>query len=56
MSPRVPDKRTGLMSGSSAPVSCTNADPSTAEAQRVQRNFASGLVPAADGAVTVYIG
>ncbi|MFF5228663.1 snapalysin family zinc-dependent metalloprotease [Dactylosporangium sp. NPDC000521] len=41
----LPDRRTGLcsdlMSGSSAPVSCTNANPSTAEAAQVQRNFAS---------------
>ena len=56
----LPDNRTGLcsdlMSGSSAPVSCTNANPSAAEAARVQRNFATGLVPAADGAEMVYIG
>ena len=43
----LPDRRTGLcsdlMSGSSAPVSCTNANPSTAEAAQVQRNFASGF-------------
>lgn len=40
----LPDRRTGLcsdlMSGSSAPVSCTNANPSSAEASQVQRNFA----------------
>jgi snapalysin len=39
----LPDRRTGLcadlMSGSSAPVSCRNPDPNTAEANRVQRNF-----------------
>ncbi|GAA1499430.1 snapalysin family zinc-dependent metalloprotease [Dactylosporangium maewongense] len=43
----LPDRRTGLcsdlMSGSSAPVSCTNANPSAAEAAQVQRNFASGV-------------
>ena len=56
----LPDNRTGLcsdlMSGSSAPVSCTNANPSAAEAARVQRNFASGFVPATDGVEMVYIG
>ncbi|WP_433076859.1 snapalysin family zinc-dependent metalloprotease [Dactylosporangium sp. CA-052675] len=60
----LPDNRTGLcgdlMSGSSAPVSCTNANPSTAEAAQVQRNFAAGLapavVPATGGAEVVYIG
>jgi snapalysin len=44
----LPDNRTGLcsdlMSGSSAPVSCTNANPSSAEAARVNANFASALV------------
>ncbi|SCE91609.1 snapalysin [Micromonospora haikouensis] len=43
----LPDKRTGLcsdlMSGSSAPVSCTNATPSAAEASRVNQLFAGGL-------------
>ncbi|MEV0150324.1 MULTISPECIES: snapalysin family zinc-dependent metalloprotease [unclassified Nonomuraea] len=42
----LPDRRTGLcsdlMSGSSAPVSCTNAYPSTAERAEVDRNFAGG--------------
>lgn len=41
----LPDRRTGLcsdlMSGSSAPVSCTNANPSTAEATTVNNNFRS---------------
>jgi snapalysin len=32
------------MSGSSAPVSCTNADPSIAERAEVDRNFA-GATP-----------
>lgn len=40
----LPDRRTGLcsdlMSGSSAPVSCTNANPSAAEASRVNQLFA----------------
>jgi snapalysin len=47
----LPDNRTGLcsdlMSGSSAPTSCTNAHPSAAEKARVERNFAGSLnVPA----------
>ncbi len=40
----LPDRRTGLcsdlMSGSSAPVSCANAQPSSAERSQVQRNYA----------------
>ncbi|GAA3806393.1 hypothetical protein GCM10022226_28110 [Sphaerisporangium flaviroseum] len=40
----LPDRRTGrctdLMSGSSAPVSCTNANPSAAERAEVNANFA----------------
>ncbi|RLK53873.1 snapalysin family zinc-dependent metalloprotease [Actinokineospora cianjurensis] len=43
----LPDNRTGLcsdlMSGSSAPVSCANAQPSAAERARVQRNYATGI-------------
>jgi snapalysin len=43
----LPDRRTGLcsdlMSGSSAPVSCRNAQPSSAERAAVQRNYANGL-------------
>ncbi|GLZ42388.1 snapalysin family zinc-dependent metalloprotease [Actinokineospora sp. NBRC 105648] len=43
----LPDRRTGLcsdlMSGSSAPVSCNNAQPSAAEKASVQRNYATGL-------------
>ena len=39
----LPDRRTGLcsdlMSGSSAPVSCANAQPSAAERDQVQRNY-----------------
>lgn len=48
----LPDRRTGLcsdlMSGSSAPVSCTNAYPSSAEAYQVNQLFAgyaSATVP-----------
>jgi snapalysin len=44
----LPDNRTGrctdLMSGSSAPTSCANATPSSAERSAVQRNYASGLL------------
>ncbi|MGV9982160.1 snapalysin family zinc-dependent metalloprotease [Micromonospora wenchangensis] len=43
----LPDNRTGLctdlMSGSSAPVSCRNATPSSAEASRVNALFAGSL-------------
>ena len=47
----LPDRRTGLcsdlMSGSSAPVSCTNAYPSATEATTVNNNFrTSAAVPA----------
>lgn len=55
----LPDRRTGLcsdlMSGSSAPVSCANAQPSAAERAAVQRNYASGLTArqAPDQAVMV---
>ena len=44
----LPDRRTGLcadlMSGSSAPVSCTNANPNSQEAAQVNRNFATAQV------------
>ncbi|MGW0810145.1 snapalysin family zinc-dependent metalloprotease [Nonomuraea sp. NPDC002799] len=47
----LPDRRTGrctdLMSGSSAPVSCTNANPSSAERAEVNGNFA-GVSPAVE--------
>jgi snapalysin len=48
----LPDRRTGLcgdlMSGSSAPVSCTNASPNSAEVAQVNANFrAAAVVPAA---------
>jgi snapalysin len=55
----LPDRRTGLcsdlMSGSSAPVSCANAQPSSAERAAVQRNYANGLTAqqAPDQAVLV---
>ena len=53
----LPDRRTGLcsdlMSGSSAPVSCTNAYPSSAERAEVDRNFAGSL--AALDRVKVYV-
>jgi snapalysin len=48
----LPDRRTGLcadlMSGSSAPVSCTNANPNTREAATVNASFRSSaaVVPA----------
>lgn len=46
----LPDRRTGLcsdlMSGSSAPTSCANAKPSSAEASQVQRNYATALTQA----------
>lgn len=50
----LPDRRTGLcadlMSGHSAPVSCTNANPSAAERRAVEANFAGSALRA--GAVT----
>jgi snapalysin len=50
----LPDRRTGLctdlMSGSSAPVSCTNAYPSTREAAEVNSRFAGGTASAGDTA------
>jgi snapalysin len=43
----LPDNRTGLcsdlMSGHSAPTSCTNAYPSSTEASRINRNYATAL-------------
>jgi snapalysin len=43
----LPDRRTGLcsdlMSGSSAPVSCTNAYPNAREASTVNANFRTGV-------------
>ncbi len=46
----LPDRRTGLcadlMSGSSAPVSCTNANPNATEAATVNRSFATSVTVA----------
>jgi len=46
----LPDRRTGLcsdlMSGSSAPVSCRNANPSAAEIAAVEANFRSAITKA----------
>lgn len=46
----LPDRRTGLcsdlMSGSSAPVSCTNAQPNATERARVQSNYPAAFVGA----------
>ena len=46
----LPDRRTGLcsdlMSGSSAPVSCQNANPSSAEIAAVEANFRSAVTTA----------
>jgi snapalysin len=43
----LPDRRTGLcsdlMSGSSAPVSCANANPNAREASTVNANFRTGV-------------
>lgn len=50
----LPDRRTGLcadlMSGSSAPVSCTNAQPNATERSRVQSNYATFAVAPAKAA------
>lgn len=55
----LPDNRTGLcsdlMSGSSAPVSCTNAYPSARELATVNGNFAS-VAPAAPARSFVWAG
>ncbi|WSG29430.1 snapalysin family zinc-dependent metalloprotease [Micromonospora ureilytica] len=52
----LPDRRTGLcsdlMSGSSAPVSCRNANPSAAEATRVNSLFAGALAAPASTTYT----
>ncbi|RAN96638.1 Snapalysin [Micromonospora noduli] len=52
----LPDRRTGLcsdlMSGSSAPVSCRNANPSAAEASRVNSLFAGTLAAPASTTYT----
>ncbi|XVQ82616.1 snapalysin family zinc-dependent metalloprotease [Microbispora siamensis] len=53
----LPDRRTGLctdlMSGHSAPLSCTNAIPSAAERRAVEANFAGSALRA--GAVTAEV-
>ncbi|WP_182880767.1 snapalysin family zinc-dependent metalloprotease [Microbispora sp. H10949] len=53
----LPDRRTGLcsdlMSGSSAPVSCTNANPSAAERSAVNANFAGSALLGGSGALFV---
>ncbi|TWG18583.1 snapalysin [Micromonospora taraxaci] len=52
----LPDRRTGLcsdlMSGSSAPVSCRNANPSSTEASRVNSLFAGSLAAPASTTYT----
>ncbi|WP_018684982.1 snapalysin family zinc-dependent metalloprotease [Actinokineospora enzanensis] len=54
----LPDNRTGkcsdLMSGHSAPTSCTNAHPSPAERATVQRNYAR-FAASSDAQLTVVI-
>ena len=49
----LPDRRTGLcadlMSGSSAPVSCTNPYPNTREASTVNANFGTARVAVSVG-------
>ncbi|GAB3937895.1 hypothetical protein GCM10027614_16960 [Micromonospora vulcania] len=56
----LPDRRTGLctdlMSGSSAPVSCRNANPSSAEASRVNSLFAGSLTAPATGTTYTWDG
>ncbi|MFC7614761.1 snapalysin family zinc-dependent metalloprotease [Actinokineospora soli] len=53
----LPDRRTGLcsdlMSGSSAPVSCSNAQPSAAERDQVQRNYSGFFGTKLDAKPTV---
>lgn len=56
----LPDNRTGrcsdLMSGHSAPISCTNAHPSAAEAAQVEQNFANYGMAARAATPAVYDG
>ncbi len=56
----LPDKRTGLcadlMSGSSAPVSCRNANPNSAEASRVNSLFAGALAAPVTGTTYTWSG
>ncbi|MEV7804778.1 snapalysin family zinc-dependent metalloprotease [Microbispora sp. NPDC088329] len=55
----LPDRRTGLctdlMSGHSAPVSCTNANPSAAERRTVDANFAGSALVAGDLAAGLFV-
>ncbi|MGW5264135.1 snapalysin family zinc-dependent metalloprotease [Microbispora sp. NPDC004025] len=55
----LPDRRTGrctdLMSGHSAPVSCTNATPSAAERSAVEANFAGSALRAGDLAGGLFV-
>lgn len=54
----LPDRRTGLcsdlMSGSSAPISCANAQPNSAERTQVDRNYAARIA-AQDAEITMVI-
>ncbi|MEV4342973.1 snapalysin family zinc-dependent metalloprotease [Actinoplanes sp. NPDC049596] len=56
----LPDRRTGLcadlMSGSSAPVSCTNANPNSSERASVNRLFATATAPATAPQVYAWAG
>ncbi|MGI5156857.1 snapalysin family zinc-dependent metalloprotease [Microbispora sp. CA-102843] len=55
----LPDRRTGrctdLMSGHSAPVSCTNANPSAAERSEVEANFAGSALSAGERAGGLFV-
>ncbi|WP_259400780.1 snapalysin family zinc-dependent metalloprotease [Microbispora sp. H13382] len=55
----LPDRRTGrctdLMSGHSAPVSCTNANPSAAEKSAVEANFAGSALRAEEPAGELFV-
>ncbi|MFG1865072.1 snapalysin family zinc-dependent metalloprotease [Microbispora bryophytorum] len=55
----LPDRRTGrctdLMSGHSAPVSCTNANPSAAERSEVDANFAGSALSAGERTGLVFV-
>lgn len=56
----LPDRRTGLcadlMSGSSAPTSCTNPYPNATEAARINSNYSSGFAAAVPERVLVDAG
>ena len=56
----LPDRRTGLcadlMSGSSAPVSCTNAYPNSREAATVNSNFRTSAAVTAPARTYVWVG